>query len=35
VLQVVAEQGFQSCEVGLPILDEERARHDRIALAAR
>jgi alkylhydroperoxidase/carboxymuconolactone decarboxylase family protein YurZ len=35
VLQVVAEQGFQSHEVGLPILDEECARHDRTVLAAR
>jgi alkylhydroperoxidase/carboxymuconolactone decarboxylase family protein YurZ len=35
VLQVVAEQGFQSHEVGLPILDEECARLEGASLSAR
>jgi alkylhydroperoxidase/carboxymuconolactone decarboxylase family protein YurZ len=35
VLQVVAEQGFQSCEVGLPILDEECERLDSPMPAGR
>jgi hypothetical protein len=35
VLQVVAEQGFQSHEVGLPILDAECARLDTPLLTGR
>ena len=35
VLQVVAEQGFQSHEVGVAILDEEWARLEEAALTAR
>jgi alkylhydroperoxidase/carboxymuconolactone decarboxylase family protein YurZ len=35
VLQVVAEQGFQSSEIGVPILDEECARLERSVVGRR